>query len=220
MPDVFMKNFIRFSFFALASVCSIAGGPDKALSFPVSDTGEKIGSNLTSHTKESIDTHLTSHSDNDDSAFGFESNNGLIASSQFEGITSSIGSRSDSFSDNTLADSSSVNSSQGYSGNSNPASYYWYRRNKNKNISPSAVKAAFTKRSNSFSTRFSETLSVLETTSSTVSETLNTTISPISSSSSSAIKPSFSTLSSSQAEVNSESVPGSSLLTSSFSQSF
>ena len=219
MPDVFMKNFIRFSFFALASICSIAGGPNKALSFPMSDTGEKIDSNLTSHTKESIDTHLTSYSDNDESAFGFESNNGLIASSQFEGITSSIGTRSDSFSDNTLADSSSVNSSQGYSGNSNPASYYWYRRNKNKGISPSAVKAAFTKRSNSFSTKFSETLSVLET-SSTVSETLNTTFAPISTSSSSGIKPGFSTLSSSQAEVNSESMSGSSLLTSSFSQSF
>ena len=219
MPDVFMKNFFRFSFIALASVCSIAGGPNKALSFPTSDTGENIESNLTSHTKGAIDTHLTGFSGNE-SRNEFESKNELIASSQFEGITSSIGSRSDSFSDNTLADSSSVNSSQGYSGNSNPASYYWYRRNKNKNISPSAVKAAFTKRSNSFSTRFSETLSVLETTSSTVSETLNTTISPISSSSSSAIKPSFSTLSSSQTEVNSESVPGSSLLTSSFSQSF
>ena len=219
MPDVFMKNFIRFSFFALASICSIAGGPNKALSFPMSDTGEKIDSNLTSHTKESIDTHLTSYSDNDESAFGFESNNGLIASSQFEGITSSIGTRSDSFSDNTLADSSSVNSSQGYSGNSNPASYYWYRRNKNKGISPSAVKAAFTKRSNSFSTKFSETLSVLET-SSTVSETLNTTFAPISKSGSSGIRPGLSTLSSSQTEVNSESMPGSSLLTSSFSQSF
>ena len=220
MPDVFMKNFIRFSFLALASVCSIAGGPNKALSFPAGDTAEKIESKLASHTKESIDTNFTSFSGNE-STYEFESNNELIASSQFEGITSSIGTRSDSFSDNTLADSSSVNSSQGqgYSGNSNPASYYWYRRNKNKGISPSAVKAAFTKRSNSFSTKFSETLSVLET-SSTVSETLNTTFAPISKSGSSGIRPGFSTLSSSQTEVNSESMPGLSLLTSSFSQSF
>ena len=218
MPDVFMKNLFRFSFFALASVCSVVGGPNKALSFPTSDTSRSIESNLKSHSQKSIDTNFTSSSDKS-SAFDFESNNELIASSQFEGITSSIGSRSDSFSDNTLADSSSVNSSQGYSGNSNPASYYWYRRNKNKGISPSAVKAAFTKRSNSFSTKFSETLSVLET-SSTVSETLNTTFAPISKSGSSGIRPGLSTLSSSQTEVNSESMPGSSLLTSSFSQSF
>ena len=220
MPDVFMKNLFRFSFFALASVCSVVGGPNKALSFPTSDTSQSIGSNLKSYSQKSTDTNFTSSS-NKGSAFDFESNNELIASSQFEGITSSIGSRSDSFSDNTLADSSSVNSSQGqsYSGNSNPASYYWYRRNKNKGISPSAVKAAFTKRSNSFSTKFSETLSVLET-SSTVSETLNTTFAPISKSGSSGIRPGLSTLSSSQTEVNSESMPGSSLLTSSFSQSF
>ena len=143
----------------------------------------------------------------------------IDCNSQFEGITSSIV-VARIRSPNTLADSSSVNSSQNYSGNSNPASYYWYRRNKNKNISPSAIKAAFTKRSNSFSTKFSETLSVLETSSGTVSETLNTTISPISSSISSGLKPRFSTLSSSQYEANSESTSSSSLLTSSFSQSF
>ena len=219
MPDVFMKNFFRFSFIALASVCSIAGGPNKALSFPTSDTGENIESNLTSHTKGAIDTHLTGFSGNE-STYEFESKNELIASSQFEGITSSIGSRSDTFSDDTLADSSSVNSSQNYSGNTNPASYYWYRRNKNKNISPSAIKAAFTKRSNSFSTKFSETLSVLKTSSGTVSDTLNTTILPISSPISSGLKPKFSTLNSSQYEGNSESTSSSSLLTSSFSQSF
>ena len=219
MPDLDMKNLSRFSFFALASVCSIVGGPEKALSLAVSDTIQSTITNLKSQTEKSTEAHLTKFSDND-STYESLSNDVLIANSQFEGISSSISNGSDAFSENTLADSSSVNSSQNYSGNSNPGSYYWYRRNKNKNMSPSTVKAAFSKRSDSFSTKFSETLSGLETSSSTVSETLNILNSPTSSSISSGIKPSFSTLGPSQSEANSEPALGSSLLTSSFSQSF
>ena len=219
MPDVLMKNFLRFSLFTLASVCSIVGGPHKALSFPEKNLEKNYQNNLTSNTDKSISTSLTTGS-NENFSFEAESDSGLIASSQFEKLSSSIGNPSDTFSDNTLAGSSSVNGSQGYSGNNNPASYYWYRRNKNKNTTSSTVKAAFTRQTGSFSNKFSETLSGLEKSSSTVSETLSTINSPISSSISSGAKSSLSTLGSSQSISNSESVSGSSLLTSSFSQSF
>ena len=219
MPDVLMKNFLRFSLFSLASVCSIVGGPHKALSFPEKNLENNHHNNLTSHTANSISTRTTIGSE-ENFLFETESDSELIASSQFEKVSSSIGNPSDTFSDNTLAGSSSINGSQGYSGNKNPASYYWYRRNKNKNVTPSTVKAAFTRQTSSFSTKFSETLSGLEKSSSTVSETLNNINSPISSSISSGVKPSLSTLGSSQSESNPEPVSGSSLLTSSFSQSF
>lgn len=220
MPDVLMKNFLRFSFFALASVCSIVGGPNKALSFPNNNTENSVQNNLTSNSSKSIGSSSTASGKS--FSFKTESEGNLIARGQFEEVSSSINSNSDAFSDNTLADSSSANSSKSYSGNNNPASYYWYRRNKNKNTAPRAVKAAFAKRSKSFSSKFSETLSGIGTSSTSIStsETLNNTMSPISSSISSGIQPSFSTAVSNQPLTNSEPTSGSSLLTSSFSQAF
>ena len=219
MSDVRTKNFLRFSSYALAFVGFVMGGPEKALSFPISDSTSSTESRLKSHTQESI-LNPSFGASNSESSFNSESDNQLIASGKFGGVSSSIGSNSNSLSENSLADSSSVDNSKSYSGGSNPASYYWYRRNKNKNVTPSTIKAAFTKRSNSFSTKFSETLSGIDTSSSTVSETLDSTISPVSSSIISGLEPNMSALSSSPFESNIESAAGTSLLTSSFSQSF
>ena len=216
MPDVVMKNLFRFSSFALASVGSILGGPLVALSLPISDLSQNVDGSLKSQTESSIGNNLESLSQ-DDSTFDSQSSYQLISSSKFEGISSSIGNSSKTFSTNTLSDSSSVSS-----GNSNPASYYWYRRNKNKNVSPSAVRAAFLKESSAFSSKFSETMSNFENSTSTVSETLTSTFSSNSSSPASPrLGSGFSSSGlSSSLETMSESLSGESMLTSSFSQAF
>lgn len=216
MPNVAMKNLFRFSSLALASVGSILGGPLVALSLPVSDVSQNIDSSLKSQTESSIGNNLDSLSQ-EETSFNSQSDYHLISSSKFEGISSSIGSSSNAFTSNTLSDSSSVSS-----GNSNPASYYWYRRNKNKNISPSAVRAAFLKESSAFSSQFSDTMSKFEDSTTTVSETLTSTFSSYSSSPTPPrLGKGFSgSGASSSLETMSESISGESMLTSSFSQSF
>ena len=219
MPDVIMKNLFRFSSIALVCVGSILGGPRMALSFPVSDSIQSQNNILENNTESSISSNIGSYSDNN-SKLESESSYQLISSSKFGGISSSIGNSSDSFSDTTLSDSSSSGSPDSYSGNSNPASYYWYRRNKNKNISPSNIKSAFMKRSDSFSSKYSETLSNSESPSNTSSGTLNSTFSKTSSRISPRLGSNISASSSNTLEVLSESVSGASILTNSFSQSF
>ena len=219
MPDVIKKNLFRFSSIALVCVGSILGGPRVALSFPSSDANQSSDNTLDNKTESSISSSVGSYSNNNPE-FESESSYQLISSSKFGGISSSIRNSSESFSENTLSDSSSAGSSSSYSGNSNPASYYWYRRNKNKNISPSSIKSAFMKRSNSFSSKFSETLSNFESPSNTSSGTLNSTFSTTSSRISPRLGSNISASSSNSIEVLSESVSGESVLTNAFSQSF
>ena len=117
MPNVTMKNLFRFSSLALASVGSILGGHRGP---PTYKDLFKILTALKEPNRKSIGNNPESLSQ-DGSTFDSQSSYQLISSSKFEGISSSIGDSSKTFSTNTLSDSSSKFR------NSNPASYYWYR---------------------------------------------------------------------------------------------
>ena len=217
MPSLVLKNFFRFSSLAVVSAVSIMGGPNLALSYPINTTSSSFTSIDESDNENSLKSNVTSSLENPNQ-FSSESDSQLVTSSKFYGVSSSIGNASD-FNENTLSDSSSVNSSNSYSTNTNSGSYYWYRRNKNKNI-PATVKAAFSKSSLS-SSEYEETFYDFDNSNNTVSNTLNSSFSTSSSLGSRKLGSSISATSEANSlDAFSSRESSNSSLTNSFSQSF